>query len=86
MRIEHVHKSLASVNEKVSFMSTFLQSQHKRKNSFNSFPCQLFLLSLYQFWLTQMCIFNFDFLSYLETHNNIMNCLSEILGKLNSKL
>ena len=35
MLIEHVHKSLASVNEKI-----FLQLQHKQKNN-NSFLCQL---------------------------------------------
>ena len=45
--VEHVHKSLTSVNEKIFFITTFLQSQHKRKNNNNSSPCQFCLLSLY---------------------------------------
>ena len=75
MLIAQVHKSLVSVSEK-SFVSTFPQSQHKPKNNNNSFPWQL-CLNLYLFWLTQVCIFNFDFLFYLQTHDTIVNWLSE---------
>ena len=53
MPIKHAHKSLAGINEKTFFYINFSSIFTKTKKQL-SMPT--FLLSLYLFWLTQVCI------------------------------
>ena len=59
-----VTRFLASVNEK-TFVLNFRQSQQTKKIII--FYVNFCLLSLYLLWLTQICIFNFDFFLFTNT-------------------
>ena len=75
MLVKQVHKSiqLRVKTKKHSFISTFLQLQHKQKTKKKFLlNCQLCLLEVYIFWLVQVCFSNLDFFSKIQDDRELV--------------
>ena len=74
MPIKHVHKSLASVNEKTFFISAFLQSQHIQKKKKKPFSMSTLFVELISILVNASIYFNyvFDAIFFILAHNTIV--------------